>query len=376
MHALTAELGVEHEAASGESTAEEDLVDAEAHLLDRVGELVRVPSETVVAPVGVDGSEDAVGDGLLDLVVEVVAAERRMVDLDVDLDVVLESVVLEEPVDGGRVVVVLVLGGFLRLRLDQDRALEPDLVLVVHHHLQEATELIELLGHVGVEEHLVALAAAPQHVVGAAEAVGGVDAVLHLRRGVGEDVGVGVGGGAGRIAGVHECLRGAPQQLRVRLGHLRFGVVDHRVEVGAALGEGGALGRDVAVVEAVEGNAELGEELEGGVHLHVGGDHGVERRVEPRAVEGASAEDVGADPRKTVPVADGHAELLFHGLAHDDAVLVVPAEREGVVGFRTFVRDGFGDVGEEVGHGMSLVGGVRVRSGRGRSTTGRRGAAG
>ena len=72
--------------------------------------------------------------GSRDLMLERVAGERRVVGLDVDLDLVLEPVALEEAVDGGDVEVVLVLGRLLRLRLDQDRALEADLVLVLDDH--------------------------------------------------------------------------------------------------------------------------------------------------------------------------------------------------------------------------------------------------
>ena len=151
--------------------AREDLVDDEAHLLDGVRELVGVPPVLRVAPVGVDRSEHAGGDGGGDLVVEAVAGERGVVRLEVDLDLV-QAVAGEEPGHGGGVVVVLVLGRLGRLRLDQDRALEPDAVLVLDHEVQEAGELVELTPQVGVEQRVVALPAAPQHVVLAAEAMG------------------------------------------------------------------------------------------------------------------------------------------------------------------------------------------------------------
>ena len=59
--------------------------------------------------------------GERDLVLEGVAGEDGVVLLDVDLDLLLQAVALEEAVDGGDVVIVLVLGRLLRLRLDQDR---------------------------------------------------------------------------------------------------------------------------------------------------------------------------------------------------------------------------------------------------------------
>jgi hypothetical protein len=82
-----------------------------------------------IAAVGVDAAEDAVVDGVGDLVVERVSSQRRVVGLDVDLELVGQLVTVEKAVHRGAVVVVLMLGGFLRFGLEQERALEPDAAL-------------------------------------------------------------------------------------------------------------------------------------------------------------------------------------------------------------------------------------------------------
>ena len=94
------------------------------------------------------------------------------------------------------------LGRLLRLGLDEQKALEPDPVLVLGDHRQEAGELGLLAGEVGVEQRLVALATTPQHVVRPIEPLGHLEHGLDLRRRVGEDLRVGIGGRAGRIARV------------------------------------------------------------------------------------------------------------------------------------------------------------------------------
>ena len=145
---------------------------ASASSSDRVRELVGVPAVLGVAAVGVDAAEDPVRDRVGDLVVEAVAGQRRVVGLDVDPVLRLQAVADQEAVDGRGVVVVLVLGRLLRLRLDQQRALEPDPVLVLRDEVQEPGQLGLLARQVGVEQRFVALAPAPQHVVRAAEALG------------------------------------------------------------------------------------------------------------------------------------------------------------------------------------------------------------
>ena len=147
-------------------------------------------------------AEDPVRDRVGDLVVEAVPGQRRVVRLDVDPVLALEAVADEEAVDGRDVVVVLVLGRLHRLRLDEQLPVEPDLVLVLGDEVQEPGELVALALEVGVEQGVVALAAAPQHVVLAAEALGDLEHVLDLGRGVGEDLGIGVGRGAGLVARV------------------------------------------------------------------------------------------------------------------------------------------------------------------------------
>ncbi len=143
---LTPQLGIEVHAAGREPAAAEDLQHRQRHLLDGHGEAVEVPTETVVAGVGIDRTEDACAERRRDLVGEIVAGERGVVDLDVDLDLVLQSVLLQEGVNGGDVVVVLVLRRLERLRLDQDEAVEPDGVLVFDDEVEEPAELVELAG--------------------------------------------------------------------------------------------------------------------------------------------------------------------------------------------------------------------------------------
>jgi hypothetical protein len=208
--------------------------------------------------------------GDLDLVLEGVAGERGVVGLDVELEVLLEAVGAEEGDAAGDIEVVLVLRGLLRLGLDEELALEADALGVIDRHVEEGGEVVLLALEVGVEERLVALAAAPEHVVLAAELLGDIQGLLHLRGGVGEDVGVGVRRCAAHVARVREEVGRAPEEFHAGGFLERLGVGDDLVEIAVRLGERAALGRDVAVMEAPERRADFLEELEGRVHAHLG----------------------------------------------------------------------------------------------------------
>ena len=122
--------------------------------------------------------------------------QRRVVGLDVELEAVHQAVLLQEGVAAPGVEVVLVLGRFLRLGLDVELPLKADLLLVIDGQVEELAQVIHLAAHVGVEERLVTLAAAPEDVALAAQLLGDFERLLDLRGGVGEDLGPGRGRGA------------------------------------------------------------------------------------------------------------------------------------------------------------------------------------
>ncbi|MOA05005.1 hypothetical protein D3C78_1245840 [compost metagenome] len=194
---LTAQLGIEVGAAILEAAAGQYVVIGKRHFRHVVRELVGIPAGLVIVAVHVDGAEDAEGVGHCQLMLEGMAGEDGVALLDIDLHFLIETVLLQEGINGRDVVVVLVLGRLLRLRLDQDRAFKTDLVLVFHHQIEEAAELVELTRKIGVEQGLVTFTTAPENIVRAAELLGGVHAGLHGCGGEGEDIRIGIGGGAG-----------------------------------------------------------------------------------------------------------------------------------------------------------------------------------
>jgi hypothetical protein len=137
-------------------------------------------------------------------------------------------------------------------------------------------------------------------------------------------------------------------------------VIDRLGEVAAVARRPNAPRHHVDVVEAVERHVETGEEVERGFALGARCGVVVRARV-PRATEGARAEDVGARPAERVPEAHREAQVVFHPLAGDYAVLVVPAVGELVVAVGTLVTDRV-DIGEK-GHQMLLAWALGVMRG-------------
>jgi len=114
--------------------------------------LFGVPPIARIAAVDVDRAEDAVRPRYCDLMFEIQAGQGRMIDLDVDFDLLGEPIALQEREYRSHIMVVLMLGRLKRLGLDENGALEADLVFVLHHHGQEPRVLIELPAQVGVQQ--------------------------------------------------------------------------------------------------------------------------------------------------------------------------------------------------------------------------------
>ncbi len=135
------------------------------------------------------------------------------------------------------------------------------------------------------------------------------------------------------------------------------GVVDHRLEVGLRLGGRPTLGGDVAVVEAVERDTELGDELERGVELGSSGGQGIQPRLQPGAVERAGAEHVRAGRVERVPQADGDPEVVFHALAEHEPIGLVDLVRQRLARLEAAEGDAPRHLREEVlSHGLSSMG--------------------
>ena len=92
---------------------------------------------------------------------EAVSSQDGMALFDVDLHLILEAVTLQESVNGGHIVIILMLGRFLRFWFNQDRSGETDLMFVFDDHVQEPAKLIHFLADARIEQRLIALTTAP-----------------------------------------------------------------------------------------------------------------------------------------------------------------------------------------------------------------------
>src|SRR3569833_2667746 len=327
LHRLPPQLGVEVETARLEALVLFVLFLCRFLLLRVDGELVRIPAITRVAAIDVDRAENSKGARRCNLVLEVEARQSRMVDFDVDLHFFRQPVALQEGIYRGHVVVVLVLGRLEGLGLDENRAFEADLVLVLYHHRQEPAVLVELPAQIRIQQRVITLAATPQLVVLAAQSMGGFETAAHLRRGPRKDLGVRGSGGATSITWMTEEAGRTPQQLHACRGHfLRHPLLDLPQALVVLL-QGRRRGHRIHVMKREITYSQARVEIERGLELRVRHSlrHGC---AQPGAAQRSAAEHVGTRPVEGVPVAYGGLLPIFHALAEYDPIFVIDAISE------------------------------------------------
>ena len=351
--ALAAHFGIEVYPARRNAAMLEDGEHALGGEINVGWELVGVPAEEQITGVGVDGAEEALAAGVVELVLHGVAGQRGVVGLNVELHVIFQTVGADEVQARGGIKVVLVLGRLLRLGLEEELAGEADLFRVIHGHVHELGEVIKLALHIGVEPALVAFAAAPENVVFTTQFLGNLEHLFHLTGGVGKDIGVAAGCGAVHETRVAEEIGGAPEQLDARAFLLLLENAHDSVEVVVALLQRGAFGRDVAIVKTVKGRAQFFEELNEHPRAVLGILYIVRARF-PRAHCCAWAEWIIAHSAHGVPIGDAEAQVVLHGLALDYLVGVIMLEGQWIFGIRALVFNCL-NVREKFSHGINRV---------------------
>ena len=235
------------------------------------------------------------------------------------------------------------LGGLLGLGLDVEIAGIPDGPGVIHRQTHQAGHVVLFQRHVGVQQGLIPLAAAPEHVSLAAQAGGDFHRLLDLRRRESEHVGVGRGARPVHVPRIVEAVGRTPQHLFAALAHQLGQQVGDFVQPGVGFLQGGGLRGDVPIVEAEIIDVQLIHQLEGRVSLGAVNGHGI--ALAEILDKGAAPEHVGAVAAQGMPVGQGEFQLLAHGLARHDLLRVVIPEGQGIGAFRALVGH-LGDAGK------------------------------
>ena len=182
-------------------------------LIDIGRELIRIPSVLVISLVGIYASYHIIAGCNLEIVGKGVACQCRMVYFNIQLEVLVETIVLQEADNRCCIVIVLVLGGFHRLRFNEEgsrKALLPSVIACLcKHHGQ----MIEFPLHIGVVKTRIPFASSPENIVIPSESYSRINCILKLDSRICENRKIGIGGSTVHIPWIAEQICRAPQKL-------------------------------------------------------------------------------------------------------------------------------------------------------------------
>ena len=350
---ITAQLGVEVASAVAETAVTDYLKHGLGKIPNVYRELVGIPAVLGVAAVGVDAAQHAVINGYCELVLEGMAGQGGVVNLDVYLEVFLKAVGAEEADNGLCIYIVLVFCRLHRLGLDKEGALEALGAGIVTGSGEHFCKMVFLTLHLGVQEAGIALAAAPENVVCSTKLDGCVDGVLDLDCSACNNVEIGVGGSAVHITLVAKDIGGTPQEFDIGTLHLLGNIVRDFLHAGLIFLDGSTLLYKVYIVETEVLYSKLLHNLEAGVYLILCTLNGAFCLV-PFIRTGLAAELVAACLTKCMP--PGHCELepILHLLTQHYPLGVIVMECKGVFAFSA-LKGYFSDGREVFFHNRLII---------------------
>src|SRR5690606_15049288 len=143
-------------------------------------------------------------DSYLKFMLEGMSSQSSVVHFQIEFKVLIQTVMSQEADHSRRIIVILVLGWFHGLRLDQESPGETLLTAIISGHGDELGQMFRFPFHIRIKERHIAFPTTPEHVVFAAQSNGGINGVLYLSSSIGYHIKIWIGRSTVHVAGIAE----------------------------------------------------------------------------------------------------------------------------------------------------------------------------
>lgn len=183
------------------------------------GELIGIPAQKQVALIRVNGAEHTVYGRNSQLVLEGVTGEGRVIGFDVQLEILVESVLSQKAYCRCGIEIILMRHRLLRLGLDIEISLKSDASAVFHSHAHKRSYVFLLKLNIGVQQSFVALSSTPEHIASAAELNGNIERFFYLCRSKAINIDIVGAAGAVHKPRIAEHICRSPKAPDIRAVH-------------------------------------------------------------------------------------------------------------------------------------------------------------
>ena len=156
---------------------------------------------------------------------EGVTGKRRVISFDVQLEILVESVLSQKAYCRCGIEIILMRHRLLRLGLDIEVAVKSDASAIFHSHAHKRSYVFLLELNIGVQQSFVALSSAPEYIASTAELNSNIKRLFYLRRS--KAINIDIVGTAGTVhkSRIAEHICSAPKALDIRAVHFFKNIV-------------------------------------------------------------------------------------------------------------------------------------------------------
>ena len=156
---------------------------------------------------------------------EGVTGKRRVIGLDIQLEILVESVLSQKAYCRCGIEIILMRHGLLRLGLDIEISLKSDASAIFHSHAHKRSYVFLLKLNIGVQQSFVALSSTPEYIASAAELNGNIERFFYLRSG--KTINIDIVGAAGAVhkPRIAEHICRSPKAPDIRAVHFFKNIV-------------------------------------------------------------------------------------------------------------------------------------------------------
>ncbi len=207
---------------------------------------------------------------------EGMSCQRRMIGFDIQLEILIQTIVLQKANRRGSIKIILMLCRLLGLGFNIKISFETNAPAVFHRHFHKCRNVFQLEFHIGIQQCFIAFPASPEYIAPAAQLYGKIQSFLDLCRGKTIYI-----RGIGAPCPVHkswivEHICRSPKKLFPGVFHLFPDIIGNLIQTRIGPGDGFGLRHQIRIMKTEIFDAQFLHELKACIDFCPGMFHGAD----------------------------------------------------------------------------------------------------
>src|SRR5574343_59828 len=112
--------------------------------------------------------------------------QRGMVHLNIQFEILIQTVLTEKSDHSSSIVIILMFGGLAGFGFDKEYPFETLTACIITRHGQKTTQMIQLTPHISIQQGHITFTPAPEYIILSSQCNGGIEGIFYLCTGIGQ----------------------------------------------------------------------------------------------------------------------------------------------------------------------------------------------